>query len=584
MVALLLTLLLEALDQTIVGTALPRIISSLQGFDRYTWVVIAYILASTTMVPIVGKLSDQFGRKWFMLVGVALFLLGSALAGTSTSMDQLITFRALQGLGAGMGIALVMTFIGDIFPPAERARWMGAFGGVYGFSNAFGPSIGGWIADHGPLLGDLVTDTTRWRWVFYVNLPLGALVLAALVIYLPVNISERSSKTRGWAALHQVDFAGAAVAAAATTSLLLGLTWGTDTSYGWGSPVVICLLLGAGVLFGAFVVVERSATEPILALDLFRSQAYTVASLLTLLQMMVLLGLFLYFPLFLQGILGVSASNSGLYITPMSLSTVVGAAVAGGIVARLQRYRIVTIVAAVIMTIGILLLSGLSATSTVPAAVAKGAVAGIGLGVFFSVLNLAAQNAIPRSRLGVGTASVRYIGQLGAVLGIAIVGTIVNVNLTSQLAIRLPADAATVMTPAGVKAATNPQILLNDQYRHNIETTGRQIAVARAVEEATANLPAGPQRDVIAKQVTDKTTQSVNQYIQQVLGATRDSLAVAIHDGFLVLLVFGVLMLVTTFFLVDVPFQSGAAWGPVAPVTPTAIKQAKPERKDPLCT
>src|SRR5947209_10287024 len=199
LVALMLPLLLEALDQTVVGTALPRIVGELQGFDRYTWVVTAYLLASTTMIPIVGKLSDQFGRKWFFVVGVVIFLTGSALSGSSQTIDQLIAFRAIQGLGAGTGIALVFTVVGDIFPPAERARWQGIFAAVYGFSSVVGPTVGGWLTDHGPLVGGLITDATRWRWVFYINLPLGIIALAVLLSYLPANISARSSYYSGCA-------------------------------------------------------------------------------------------------------------------------------------------------------------------------------------------------------------------------------------------------------------------------------------------------------------------------------------------------------------------------------------------------
>src|SRR5437763_892278 len=178
--ALMLSLFLEALDQTIVGTAMPRIIAQLHGLDRYSWVVTAYILSSMTMIPIVGKLSDQFGRKWFLLSGTALFLLGSILAGTSQSMDQLIIFRGVQGLGSGIGMALVATVIADLFPPDERVKWMGLFGMVYGVSNLFGPTLGGWLAEHGPLMGNLVTETTRWRWVFYINLPVGLIAVVAL--------------------------------------------------------------------------------------------------------------------------------------------------------------------------------------------------------------------------------------------------------------------------------------------------------------------------------------------------------------------------------------------------------------------
>src|SRR4051794_18164316 len=190
---LMLTLFLEALDQTVVGTAMPRIIESLHGLDRYSWVVTAYILGSMTMIPIVGKLSDQFGRKWFLLAGTLLFLLGSILAGAAQSMNQLIMFRGLRGLGAGIGIALISTVMADLFSPDQRAKWMGAVGAVYGIASLLGPTLGGWLAEHGPLVGNIVIETTRWRWVFYINLPVGLIAVAALLIYLPANLSAPTS-------------------------------------------------------------------------------------------------------------------------------------------------------------------------------------------------------------------------------------------------------------------------------------------------------------------------------------------------------------------------------------------------------
>src|SRR6266853_4302367 len=354
--ALMLTLLLEALDQTVVGTALPKIIGTLQGFDRYTWAVTAYILASTTMIPIVGKLSDQFGRKWFLVVGTAIFLLGSVLAGASQTMNQLIAFRALQGLGAGMGIALAFVVVADIFPPAERAKWQSLFGVVYGFANLVGPTLGGWLTDHGPLVGSLVTETTRWRWVFYINIPVGIIVLAALLIYLPANISSRSNDFTGWAAVRRIDFPGVLLSAAGTVCLLLGLTWGSASTYEWSSPQVIGILAAAIVLFGTFIVTERFAVEPILPLDLFRNRVFAVASVLSLLQLMVFVGLIVYLPLFLQGVLGVSATDAGAVITPMTVSSVIGAAVAGGVIVALKRYQLITILSALVMTVGVFLL------------------------------------------------------------------------------------------------------------------------------------------------------------------------------------------------------------------------------------
>jgi EmrB/QacA subfamily drug resistance transporter len=546
--ALMLTLLLEALDQTVVGTALPRIIGSLQGFDRYTWAITAYTLASITMVPIVGKLSDQFGRKWFLLAGTSIFLLGSILAGASQTMNQLIAFRALQGLGAGMGIALAFVLVADIFPPAERAKWQSLFGVVYGFANLVGPTLGGWLTDHGPLLGTLVNETTRWRWVFYINIPIGIIALAALSIYLPANISTRSSDYSGWAAVRRIDVLGAVLAAAATICLLLGLTWGSSATYEWSSPQVIGILAAAVVLFGAFLLAERVAIDPMLPLDLFRNQVFAVASLLSLLQLMVLVGLIVYLPLYLQGVLGVSATSAGAVITPMTVSSVIGAALAGFAITLLKRYRLITILSALIMTTGVFLLTRMTPSTSLLEAIIFMVIAGIGIGPFFSVLTIAAQNALPRTRLGIGTSAVRYLGQLGAVLGVALVGTVVHNSLARELVQRIPASTVRQLTPQGIKYATSPQVLVNAQYHETVVHTATGFAQSSAV----AHVPPGPQHDQIAASVAAQAVQQVQHLLSQVFEALRLSLAVAIQHGLVAVLLFCVAALVATFFLKDV--------------------------------
>ena len=347
--ALMLTLLLEALDQTVVGTALPKIIAELNGFSLYTWVATAYLIASALVIPIVGKLSDQFGRKGFFIVGVVIFLLGSALSGAAQTIQALIAFRALQGLGAGIGISLVFTVVGDIFPPAERAKWQGIFGAVYGISSVFGPTLGGFLSDHGPLVGTFITDQSRWRWVFYVNIPIGLIALAALIVYLPTNLSARTSQYRGWAAIRRIDFAGAVVASAATICLLLGLTWGGQ-DYPWGSAQVIGALAVAAVLFGAFYFVERRAVEPVLPFSLFKNRVFTSVCLLSLGVGATILSLAIYLPLFMQGVLGESATNSGEVITPLTVSIVIGSVASGFLVARSGRYQWLTIIGAALIT------------------------------------------------------------------------------------------------------------------------------------------------------------------------------------------------------------------------------------------
>ena len=528
LVALMLTLLLEALDQTIVGTALPKIVGYLHGFDRYTWVVTAYLLASTTMVPIVGKLSDQFGRKWFFVAGVIVFLTGSILSGAAQTMNQLIAFRALQGLGAGTGIALVFTVVGDIFPPAERARWQGIFGAVYGFSSVVGPTAGGWLTDHGPLLGHFVTNATRWRWVFYVNLPIGLVALAALLIYLPRNISVRSTRYQGWAAVKRIDFLGAALASAATICLLLGLTWGSDQTNAWGSAQVVGVLVAAGVLYVAFFFTERTAVEPILPLDLFRNQVFTAASVLSLVTGAALLSLVIYLPLFLQGVLRESATNSGLVITPLTISLTLGATFCAIAIARAGRYQIFTIVGACVLTVGVFLMTlWTSATSLLTASVEM-VIAGFGLGVFFAVLTLAVQNALPRTRLGVGTGAVTYLRALGQTLGVAIVGTVVNNTIASDIQHRLPAAAKQFIPPPALKAFTNPQVLISQDYHNQV--------VARAHQSAPPAFQG-----------------QVDTLLAQIFSALRQSLATAIQHGYIVVLCFCVVIVVATFFLKDVP-------------------------------
>ncbi|QBD77098.1 DHA2 family efflux MFS transporter permease subunit [Ktedonosporobacter rubrisoli] len=448
--ALMLTLLLEALDQTIVGTAMPRIIAELHGLDRYTWVVTAYILASMTMIPIVGKLSDQFGRKWFLLGGTALFLLGSGLAGASQSMDQLIIFRALQGLGAGIGMALVATVFAELFPPAERAKWGSLFGIVYGFSNLFGPAIGGWLTEHGPLLSRLITENGRWRWVFYINIPVGLLALVALLFFLPANLSLRSGAVnKAQTKTARIDFLGAFLSAIATISLMLGLSWGSTQISAWGSPQVLALLGAGVVLFVLFLLVERKAAEPILPLDLFSNQVFSAAALLSVLQMMVLLGLSLYLPLFFQGVLGISPTEAGLVMTPLSISMVVGATVAGPIVGILKRYQLIAILGAVLMVVGTFLITLLKPESGLLPSILFMIVVGIGTGTFFSIPMLAAQNALPLNRLGISTAATRYLGQVGATLGIAVVGTVVSSSASGDVMSHLPSSVAEKLSFAG---------------------------------------------------------------------------------------------------------------------------------------
>ncbi len=442
MAALLLTLFLEALDSLILSAAMPTIISTLQGLDRYTWVITTYLLASTAVVPIAGKLSDQFGRKGFLLGGTALFLLGSLLSGAAQTMDQLIIFRAIQGLGSGIGIALVFTVVGDLFPPEERASKQGMLGIVFGILNLLGPTLGGLITEHGPLLFNLITETTRWRWIFYINLPIGLIALVA-------NLSEKSTQASGWAAIRRIDFLGALLIIAATCCLLFGLTIGSTRPSAWASPEVIGLLVSSVILYILFVVVEGKASEPILPLDLFRIQIFAADALLTLVQGMVLIAIGVAMQLFLQGVMMLSPTGAGAVMTAMSAALPIGAALGTIFISIRKRYQLMLIIGMVLMTGSIFLLTHMTQETSVLQVIISLVLVGLGTGSFFSVQMLAAQNALPPRHLGTGTGVIRYLGQLGPTLGAVFIGIVVNSALAGNAFTSMPTTSAQRLALAG---------------------------------------------------------------------------------------------------------------------------------------
>ncbi|MBF6589941.1 MAG: MFS transporter [Ktedonobacterales bacterium] len=566
--ALMLTLLLSALDQTIVGTALPRIIGDLHGFDRYIWVVTAYLVTSTTMIPIVGKLSDQFGRKWFLVAGVVIFLVGSALSGTSQTMNQLIIFRGLQGIGAGTVLSLVFTLVGDIFVPAERARWQGLFSGVFALASVVGPATGGWI-----------TDNTSWRWVFYVNLPLGALALLLLIFKLPTHISAPNRRYRGWAAIRRIDFAGVFTAAGATISLMLGLTWG-GTTYAWNSPQVLGVLVGAAVLFAVFAIIEAFfAVEPILPLDLFKNQVFAAGALLSLTVGMALFAVVFYLPLFIQGVLGQTATSSGAVITPLTVTMAVGAIFVGQLIARIGRYQAICVVGALVLTFGVYLLSRMTVSVTLGVVTRNMIVVGLGLGMLMPVLTLAVQNAIPRSRLGVGTGAVTYLRSMGQMLGVALIGAVVSNSVSGELAKRLP-PAASKLPPQVTNPNNLQQLLVSPTLQHQVVTTVTQAAIEQAripaiiqaLETVGVQVPPGPNRwmalnaitQQVDQQVTTQVTQQVHELFAQMLDATRQSLAIGIGRAFTAGLFICGAVVVISLFLKDVPLAKREAAPSVA--------------------
>lgn len=562
--SLMMTLLLAALDQSIVGTALPHIITDLHGgYDQLSWVVTAYLLTSTTVIPIISKLSDQFGRKWFLVAGVIVFLIGSALCGTSHDLNQLILYRGLQGFGGGAIMSQVFTLIGDIFTPTERARWQGLFTGVFVLASVVGPTLGGWI-----------TDNTTWRWIFYINLPIGIVALILLVFQLPTHISLRTSAYRGWAAIRRIDFLGALTAAGATVCLLLGLTWGGQM-YAWDSVQVISTLTAAVVLFIGFFFIERFAIEPILPLDLFRNQVFAAGSALALMVGMTLFAVVIYLPLFIQAVLKQTATSSGAVITPMTLAMGAGAVVIGFVIARIGRYQFIAIIGALVMTGGIYLFSQMNTSTTLFEVTRNMIIVGVGMGLLQPVMTLAVQNAIPRTRLGVGTGAVTYLRSMGSTLGVAIIGAVVNNTVTTELAKRLPAEANSL--PKKLDPAIIQQVLVDPKAQQDVingaTKLASQKAVGPAVQQAIAQAtaahsipPTGPAHDQAIAAITQQVTQAVTQAVttqvtnlfNQIFEASRMALAVGIEQAFKVGLIMCGVIIVITLFLKDVPLATRA--------------------------
>ncbi|MET7649930.1 MULTISPECIES: MFS transporter [unclassified Streptomyces] len=410
--ALLLGMLLAALDQTIVSTALPTIVSELGGMEHLSWVVTAYLLASTAATPLWGKLGDQYGRKRLFQTAIVIFLIGSALCGMAQNMPQLIAFRAVQGLGGGGLMVLSMAIVGDIVPPRDRGRYQGLFGAVFGATSVLGP-----------LLGGLFTEHLSWRWVFYVNLPVGVVALAVIATVL--HIPRRSMK-------HVIDYLGTVLIAAVATCLVLVASLG-GTTWGWGSPQIVGLAVLGVLLAVAFVAVERRAAEPVLPLKLFRIRTFTLSAVISFIVGFAMFGAMTYLPTFLQVVQGVSPTLSGVHMLPMVAGLLLSSTVSGQIVSRTGRWKVFPIVGTGVTTLGLLLLHQLDEHSSTGVMSACFFVFGLGLGLVMQVLVLIVQNAVAYEDLGVATSGATFFRSIGASFGVAIFGTVFSGRLGDKL-------------------------------------------------------------------------------------------------------------------------------------------------------
>ena len=453
MIGVLMVMLLASLDQTIVSTAMPRVIAELQGFDRYTWVSTAYLLTSTVTVPIYGKLSDLFGRKPIFLFGVVVFLIGSALSGAAQDMNQLIAFRALQGLGAGALMPIAIAIVGDLFTPRERGKWQGLTGAVWGFSAIIGPTLGGWI-----------TQNASWRWVFYVNIPIGIAALLVLIFLMPW-LRSASRKV-------SIDYIGAALLVVGTVPALLGFTW-AGSQYAWLSPQIIGLFAAALVALTTFVIYEarlqRLGGQPIIEPGLFKNSIFTVSTIVTVIFGMSLFGSIFFIPLFVQGVVGTSATNSGLILTPLMLTSIVGSVLSGQLVSRLGKYKWIAITGMVISVIGSLLLVHLDVNATNNDVLIAMLVLGLGMGFGMALYTLIVQNALPQ-KIGQATSALVFFRSIGGTIGLAAMGSLMTSAylpafksaLSSSLGkLSIPAAALQPIQARFVALFSNPQILLS---------------------------------------------------------------------------------------------------------------------------
>jgi EmrB/QacA subfamily drug resistance transporter len=500
-----LALFLAALDQTIVGTALPRIVAELSGLEYFAWVATAYMVASTTTVPIAGKLGDLFGRKPFLLVGMVGFVLASALCGQARDMTELIACRGIQGLFGGVLFASVFASLADLFPPETRARIQGVFGAIFGLASVVGPTVGGYL-----------TDNVGWRWIFYVNVPVGILAIAVVLLTMP--------RTRHSASLRDIDFLGAGLLAASLVPLLVGFSITRDHEF--TSVEVLGLLGFAGVMAVIFFVWEQRVAHPIVPFVLFKNVTFAVSTVAGFFTAFGMFGAIVYIGLVYQGVLGVGATDSGLLATPMMLGLIVASIVTGQLMLRITRYRFLGTIGLIVMVSGLLGLSQVTVGTPETDVVRALVLVGIGMGVAMPLYLNATQSALPQQYLGVASSQIQFWRNIGGTIGVAILGAVVSHQLPDRIrtqvaALNLPPEVAASMPTGG-----NAQAIFDPA----------RIAATRD------SLPAQAQ-----------------PLFDQILDAIRTALALSLHDMFVYAAAVVSIAIVVSLFLKEVPLRGRTA-------------------------
>jgi EmrB/QacA subfamily drug resistance transporter len=455
---LIIAMLFGALDGTIVGTAMPRIVGELGGLSLMTWLTTAYMLTSTTVVPIAGKLADLLGRRVVYVTGLVVFMVGSALCGMANNMTELIIYRGLQGIGGGIMMPMAMIVIGDVFTGKERAKWQGVFGGLYGLASIIGPQVGGFIVDH-----------LNWRWVFYINLPVG--ILATIFIAMGLSKYKAEGPVK-------FDLAGMVTMVVGVVSLLLALTFGGD-KYEWTSWQIIALFAVALVFLTLFVFVERKAEEPILPMHLFKHRTFTVLNGIGFLMSVGMFGAIMFVPFFMQGVVGVSATKSGTIMTPMMITMIIGSIVGGRTVYKIG-VKSQLFIGMVVMAAGFSLLSTMDVDTSEWTATLYMIILGLGMGLVMPILTLALQESFPKSELGVVTSSSQFFRAIGGTFGMTVLGAIMNHRSSQLLDDRLMPMLQSL--PAQAKGMV-------DRFAHMIHDDPQGLYSVLLSPEAMAKIP-----------------------------------------------------------------------------------------------
>jgi EmrB/QacA subfamily drug resistance transporter len=510
MIAIMAAMFFAAINQTIVSTAMPRIIAILDGMDLYTWTINIYLLTSTIATVLVGKLSDIYGRKPFMLAGILFFMVGAFLTGTSSDVYQFITYRGIQGIGAGIIMATAFTAVGDLFPPRERGKWTGLMTAVFGFSSVLGPTLGGYLVDH-----------MDWHWLFWIFLPVGVVAFFMIMFLFP-KVDKKQSES--------IDYLGSLFLTLSLVPLLLAFSW-AGSEYDWGSPQILGLLAATVIFAIIFIFVEKHAKSPVLPLSLFKNRIVTVSNIIGFIMNFGMMGALIYLSFFVQGVLSISPTYAGYVTMPMSIFMVIMAAITGQLISKTGKYKRFAVIGIPIMIIGMIIMVFMD---NVTLAVVSMIVFGIGLGLGMPVFSLATQNAVSHKELGVATASSQLFRNLGGTIGVAVMGSVMSSRLAQNLKATMTDAAAqgidmTKMDPNVAKQLApfaNPQMLMNKPV----------------IDSTMASLPA-----------------DVQPIFTKMLDMVRDALATTLSSVFLTgTIVLGV-ALVLVFFLKEIPLRTSNA-------------------------